>query len=128
MTEVQKKTVDRAVKYAPLMSFFSITVFGVSGAFYLGSFMSNYKQTSLTPLEKETILDHVAKSDDVKAYKALDEYNEATEAFMAKSDTLAKNIQQTDSLARLNFTTIYQIKEGQAKFFSEILREIKRSQ
>lgn len=128
MTEVQKKTVDRAVKYAPLMSFFSIISFGVYAAYYLGSFINNYNQTSLTPLEKETILDHVAKSDDVKAYQALDEYNKATKEFMAKSDTLTKNIHQTDSLARLNFTTIYQMKEGQAKFFAEMLREIKKGQ
>lgn len=125
---MQKKTVDKAVKYAPLMSFFSILALGGSFAFYLGSFKNEYDQSKLTPLEKQSLLEHLEQSDDVKAYKALDQYNEATKAFMAKSDTLTKNIQKTDSLARLNFTTIYQMKEGQAKFFAEVIREIKKNQ
>ena len=109
------------------MSFFTVLSFGVGGTYWLGSFMESYKDSSLTPLERERILDHVEQSDDVEAYKALKEYNIATKAFNDKSDTLANSVRKADSLARLNYTTIYQMKEGQSKFFADELRELKRS-
>lgn len=110
------------------MSFFAIITFGLGGAYTIGAFIKSYEDSSLTPLQRERILDHMEESDDVEAYKALKEYNLATKAFLAKSDTLAKSVKKADSLARLNYTTIYQMKEGQSKFFADVIKELKRSQ
>lgn len=131
MTQKQKDILQRARENAPLMSFFSIVSLGISAAFFAGSFLKEFrdlKEGSLTPLEVQEVRKHMKESDDVEAYKALKEYNVATKAFNDKADTLANSVRKADSLARLNYTTIYQMKEGQSKFFADVLRELKRSQ
>jgi hypothetical protein len=129
MTEKQKNIIDKLKDYAPLMTFFSIITLGVSGIFWLGSFTKEFKilkEQVLTPLEKEKLLEHESKSDDLRAHLALMEYNEMTQEFLETKDSLFNILIKNDSLSKLNYTTIYQIKQSQEKFFREV-KQVMRS-
>lgn len=120
--------VERLKDYAPLMSFFAILTFGASGIFWLGSFTKEIKQIkeqSLSPLEKERLLEHERISDDVKAYQALEKYNKVTMDFLDTKDSLYDIIIKNDSLSKLNYTTQYQMKQAQNKFFIEVKQMMK---
>jgi len=113
------------------MSFFTILTLGISGSFWLGSFMNEFKEfkeSSLTPLEVEKVLYHEKNSDDVKAYIALVENTEASKKVLSMADSLKKDISRLDTVTTRNATTIYQMKQGQAEFFAQVIRELRRNQ